>query len=172
MSVFNINNPQSMPEILHNSSICFGVFDGVHKGHQFEIESCIKDAKSQNNSSVCVTFDIDPDELFIKDFKKLMSNENRLETLKNSGIEHLIVIDFHRIKDLFANDFLDLYFGSYTPKSLHVGQGFKFGKNASGDTDLLKNWGERHNMKVHVHELIKQDGEVISSTRLRKQLYE
>lgn len=114
-----------------------GVFDGYHEGHAFEIDECIADAKDRGCKSVAITFNMDPDELFVKDFLKLMSNEERIEKLKSSGVDEVRVLNFGEIKDLEGEEFLEKYFGKNPPLSLHIGEGFKFGKNQSGDTDLL-----------------------------------
>ena len=147
-----------------------GVFDGFHEGHAFEIEECISDAKARACNSVAITFDVDPDEIFKKDFVKLDSNENRIAKLKASGVDKVCVLNFKEIQNLSGEEFLMKFFGKNPPLSLHVGEGFKFGKNQSGNTDLLLKWGKEHGMEVLVHELVKKDGEVVSSTRLREKL--
>ena len=146
----------------------FGVFDGYHSGHLFEVTECIADAKKRGCKSKVITFDIDPDELFVKDFIKLDSNEERIRKLKESGVDKVCVLNFKEIQNLNGEEFLEKFFGENPPQSLHVGEGFKFGKKQSGDTDLLIKWGKKHGMEVNVHELVKKDGEVISSTRLRE----
>lgn len=150
--------------------VTLGVFDGFHEGHIYEVNECIRDAKQRNAKSVVVTFDIDPDELFVKDFKKLASNEDRIDRLKNSGVDEVRVLNFKEIQNLTALAFLEEFFCEKPPLSLHVGKNFKFGKNQSGDTDLLLKWGVKHGVDINVHDLIKKDGEVISSTRLREEL--
>ena len=152
------------------SCATLGVFDGFHEGHAFEIEECLSDAKTRGCNSVAITFDVDPDEIFKKDFLKLMSNEERIEKLKSSGVDKVYVLNFDEIKDLEGEEFLEKYFGKNPPLSLHIGEGFKFGKNQSGNTDLLLKWGKEHGMEVYVHELVKKDGEVVSSTRLRERI--
>ena len=114
-----------------------GVFDGFHEGHAFEIEECIADAKARGCKSVAITFDVDPDEIFKKDFVKLDSNEDRIAKLKASGVDEVRVLNFGEIKDLEGEEFLGRYFGKNPPQSLHIGERFKFGKKQSGDTDLL-----------------------------------
>lgn len=146
----------------------FGVFDGYHEGHAFEVDACIKDAQERGAKSKVFTFDIDPDELFVKDFKKLSTNNVRIDKLKKSGVDEVCVLNFEKIQNLSGEEFLTKFFRKNPPLSIHVGEGFKFGKNQSGDTDLLIKWGKAHGCEVCVHELVKKDGEVISSTRLRE----
>lgn len=124
-------------EVLQGACATFGVFDGVHEGHQFEIAQCINDAKASGRRSVIITFDIDPDELFVPKFKKLLTNQERIEKLKNSGVDEVVVLKFNDIKNLDPQHFLDKVFKDNAPASLHIGNGFKFGKNQSGNVELL-----------------------------------
>lgn len=135
--IYNVLTSLDIPEQLKDSCATFGVFDGVHDGHVFEIQECVSEAKSLNKQSFVLTFDIDPDEIFVKDFIKLMSNEERIEMLSKSQIDNVIVFNFKNIKDLTGDEFLNKFLVPNTPLSLHIGQGFKFGKKQSGNTDLL-----------------------------------
>lgn len=53
--------------LLSGASCAFGVFDGVHKGHQFLIGEAKRTAAENGGASVALTFDIDPDERFHAD---------------------------------------------------------------------------------------------------------
>lgn len=117
--------------------VTMGVFDGYHEGHQLEVSECIRDACKRNARSVVITFDIDPDEIFVKSFIKLSSNSERIAKLKESGVDEVRVTNFEEIRNLSGEEFLDRFFAINPPLSIHVGEGFKFGKNQSGNTDLL-----------------------------------
>lgn len=170
--IINCETYKKPPRELKNSCVTFGVFDGIHEGHLYEIEQCKQDAKTNNTCSVIVTFDIDPDEIFKKNFLKILSNNDRIKALNNTGVDYVIVVKFnYDMQNCNAGIFLDCFFGKAVPKSLHVGKDFKFGKEQRGNTNLLKAWGEDNNMKVHVHNLLKKDGKIISSTLIRENLY-
>lgn len=126
----------SLPE-KQNYCATMGVFDGFHEGHQFEVAECICDASRRNARAVVITFDIDPDEIFLESFLKLSSNDERISKLKNSGVDEVRILNFQEIKNLSPEKFLSEFFGENPPLSMHVGEGFKFGKNGSGNTDLL-----------------------------------
>lgn len=168
MSVIYQNNNNF--DILKDACLCFGVFDGVHEGHKFEINQCIADAQKNSKKSVCVTFDIDPDELFVPNFLKLLNNKERIEKLQSCNLDYVYVIDFKKIMTLSGNDFLDYFFGSNVPYSIHIGKSFRFGSKQSGDIELLESWAKKHNMRVNVHNLLTKHGKVISSTYLRAQI--
>lgn len=150
---------------IKGSSVVFGVFDGLHDGHKYIINEAINDKRRV----YIITFDIDPDELFVPNFKKLMTNEERIDKLDKSGVDGVIVLKFNDIKKIDAYVFLDTFFKNNTPAFFHVGSDFKFGANKQGNVELLKKWGVEHNMNVCVHDLLLKDGKPISSTSLRKQ---
>ena len=161
-------------EPLKGASCAFGVFDGVHVGHQFLLEQASATARENAGASLALTFDIDPDEVFrSSSLKKLMTNEKRIQTLLNSGVDGVVVFPFSKefaSLDPFA--FLDATFNGHTPAYLHVGCDFRFGVRAKGTTRDLETWGKAHDMKVVAHRLKSFDGVPICATRIRGLLAE
>lgn len=158
--------------LFENSSCAFGVFDGVHKGHQYLLQCAKETAKECGGLSVALTFNIDPDELFHAErLKKLMSNERRIEMLSRSGVDAVIVLDFtYEFAALSPHGFLDKTFKGHAPSHLHVGLDFKFGSKASGTVADLGEWGARNNTHIDAHNLKSADSKPITATRIRKLL--
>ncbi len=160
--------------ILAGASCAFGVFDGVHRGHQFLIGCAKMDAMERGVPSAVLTFSVDPDELFAPDrLVKLMSNEERIVTLAATGVDIVAVLPFDcAFAALSPIEFLESTFGEKPPASMHVGEGFRFGSRGSGDARLLAEWGKQFGMYVSVHELLDMYGAPVSSSRIRKLLAE
>ena len=160
--------------MLSGTSCAFGVFDGVHRGHQFLIECAKMDSMETGAPSAVLTFSVDPDELFTPDrLVKLMSNGERIAALAATGVDVVAVLPFDRtFAALSPIEFLESTFGEKPPASIHVGEGFRFGSKGSGDAHILAGWGERFGMEVAVHELLDMGGAPVSSTRIRKLLAE
>lgn len=153
------------------ASCAFGVFDGLHKGHRFIIDRTISIARESGVPAYIVTFDVDPDEFFCREgFKKIMSNEDRIEALSRSGVDGVVVLDFAKMHMLDARAFLDDVFGRETPYALNVGSDVRFGCEAKGDLDDLRDWGRAHHMEVNGFDLLTCDGAPITSTRVRSLL--
>ncbi len=97
-----------------------------------------------------------------------MSNEERLTALSQAGVDIVAVLEFTReFAELSPDEFLDRTFGEGTPSHLHVGEGFRFGRRGAGGVYELEEWGARHGMRVHCHDLYRVGGLPVSSTRIR-----
>lgn len=151
-------------------AVCaFGVFDGVHRGHQRVLSDTITLAHAEGRQAVIITFDKDPDELFAKEgFKKIMTNEERIMRLKQMGADEVIVIPFTRTFAALAPDeALELLFASNVPAAIFVGQDFRFGAKAQGTVNDLARWGKRRGMSVKNEALLEAEQRPITSTRIR-----
>ena len=159
-------------EVFDETACVFGVFDGVHKGHRFIIEDAVARAQREGTKSVIITFDRDPDELFgAPDFRKLMSNERRIETLATLGADAVVVLPFdEKLAAVDALAFLERTFGTVAPATMHVGSDFRFGAKAAGDVGTLRFWADRSGTEVLAYSLETLDDMPITSTRIRKLL--
>lgn len=155
-------------KILQGAVVAFGVFDGIHKGHQFLFEQAKRAAAENNAPFVILSFDIDPDELFAgARLKKICTNERRLSRLEEYG--NLAVLNFTKeFAALAPKDFMDLLFKEATPVALFVGEDFRFGAKASGNVDDLTNWGSACGMQVCPVGLYSFEGTQVSASKIRQ----
>lgn len=166
--IFNVD--ESFDRNRFDGACCaFGVFDGVHKGHQALLSCAIEDAAKRGSASFVLTFDTDPDEAFRpNELKKLMTNEDRIQALAASGVDFVAVLPFTREFASFPPEqFLAWTFGEHAPASIHVGCGFRFGSRAKGTEETLAAWGSRNTCVVTVHKLLCLEGAPVSATRIR-----
>lgn len=160
--------------VFAGSSCAFGVFDGLHRGHRYLLDSAIEDARHDGTRAIAITFDIDPDEVFHPDrLKKLMRNADRLKALKDCGVDDVVVLPFvPALYTLNPESFLAATFPSGVPAHLHVGEDFRFGARAAGTVGTLKAWAEEAGSEIHAHHLVSADGKPITATRIRLLLME
>lgn len=160
--------------VFENSSCAFGVFDGVHAGHQYLLKCAQKTAAQSGGQSIALTFDIDPDEIFHPNrLRKLMSNERRLEFLKNSGVDAVVALPFTtEFAALSPEEFLKKTFNGHAPANLHIGLDFRFGAKAAGTVADLGEWGATAGTHIDAHNLRSSDGAPITATRIRLLLAE
>lgn len=155
--------------LFEGSSCAFGVFDGVHCGHQYLLACAQETARQSGGISIALTFDRDPDEMFHPErLKKLMGNERRIQTLSESGVDAVVVLPFTReFAGLSPVEFLEKTFNGHAPAHLHVGLDFHFGAKAAGSVADLGEWGAEAGCHIDAHNLKSAEGKPITATRIR-----
>ncbi len=154
--------------------LAIGVFDGVHLGHKAVIESAVFSARRSGGVSGVLTFDPHPSRLFRPDAPTLlmMDVESKTTMLHQVGIDVVIRKHFDRaFAAIPAESFLaELKAALPALKAIYVGQNFRFGQKRAGDVATLIASGKALGLNVFSVERIQQNGEPISSTRIRKEL--
>ncbi|MCB1203664.1 MAG: bifunctional riboflavin kinase/FAD synthetase [Verrucomicrobiae bacterium] len=156
-------------------SLAIGVFDGVHVGHQAVIEVAGKDAEISGGSAVVVTFEPHPVEVLApgKAPRLLTNSTHKLRILEERlGIRHALLIPFDRDFASFSGeDFvLKLLAGAEGAgiRKICVGRDWRFGRERSGDIELLLEMGRAHGFSVDGLDTVSKDGVRVSSTRVRE----
>ncbi len=139
-------------------SVAVGTFDGVHRGHR----EVIADAE-------CVlTFEPHPVSVVAPQHnpKLLTTFARKTELIARAGVKELIVIPFDAdFASRSAASFIDdVLVGALGAERVSIGENFRFGHKAQGDTALLAADGR---FEVDVHPLLELDGEIVSSSRIR-----
>ena len=89
-------------------SIGLGFFDGVHLAHQEIIKKTVECASVNNTKSVVFTFYKNPlESLTSKKYSYLTTREERARLIEKLGVDYLFFIDFDKIKDIEAVDFIE-----------------------------------------------------------------
>jgi len=163
-------------EALGSAACAFGVFDGVHHGHQFIISRALADARVRGIGAYIITFDRDPEEQLHPDApcRKLLSNEDRLSLLARTGVDGVLVIPFEKgLSGLSPNAFCETVIKSAFPTCfLHTGEDFRYGTRALGTAATLNNWAHVYGGSLTAHKLYDEEGAAVSATRIRGLLQE
>lgn len=156
--------------------IAIGAFDGIHLGHRELINNAVKRAKEKGGKSAVFTFLNHPMEIIDKNRvpKMICSLDEKIHIIENLGVDYLILQPFtkefaEKTEVEFVNDIL---LKRLNVKEIFVGFNFTFGKAGKGDINSLRELGESYNIKVNIESPVKIDGEIISSTLIRKSLEE
>ncbi len=140
-------------EMLRPSAVAFGVFDGLHLGHQALIEHVVRLAAQHRSAATIVTFDPHPALVVaVPDAPELIGTiEQRLEGLERLGVEQVGVLDFNEFAAReSATSFIERVLVGYLGTTdLVVGDDVHFGRGREGDIALLVREGERHGFRVH-----------------------
>lgn len=151
-----------------------GAFDGVHAGHVYLIDQMVQDARRRGLPSVVVTFDVDPDEVFLprEQVRKILNNKDRIARLAQLGADYVFVVPFTR--DLAAKTYRefmqDVLPQLFFPRALHVGCDFRLGSRGSGTVERLRAWGVEYGCEVFGYDLLCGEHFPISATRIRNLL--
>ena len=151
--------------------LTIGVFDGVHLGHKYLISKLIEQARQQNLLPGVVTFRQHPQEVVAPKTKLpfLTDLVERSNLLRKEGVEAIIPISFTTdIAQFSARQFVSLMQKHLRMRGLVIGPDFALGRHREGDTDTLLQLGQDMNFSVTVVPPARINGEVVSSTAIRK----
>jgi riboflavin kinase / FMN adenylyltransferase len=138
--------------------VAVGTFDGVHLGHREVIRG----------SDTVLTFEPHPLAVVAPEAAPplLTTLERKAELLEGIGVDELVVIPFDRdFAAHTAQEFIDeVLVGKLGATHVSVGENFRFGHKAQGDTAMLEADGR---FETRVAPLVEIDGEVVSSSHIR-----
>jgi len=152
--------------------LTIGNFDGQHVGHRALIEAVIEQAQRLNGVPMVLSFDPHPIEVLRPGTlpKFLSDAQEKYDFFEQLGITELIILPFTQAlaaltPDQFVREVLHDGLGV---RQLLVGENFVFGKGRSGTIQDLIRLGVQTNFDVQPVTPVLLNGEVVSSTRVRK----
>ncbi len=160
--------------IARGTVLTFGVFDGLHLGHQMIMQKTVERAKATKFRSD--RHYIRPASASRSASRKraafLQTLDQRLANFEVLGIEQAIVIRFDKeFADQDAEEFLrDIVHERLQAKEVYLGKGFFFGKNRGGNIELLKKMSEELGFLADEVPEIRLRGQRISSSKIRELL--
>ncbi len=147
--------PDARPRDRH---LAVGEFDGVPIGHR----EVIRGADS------VLTFEPHPRAVVAPDSapKLLTSLAVKADLIADLGVQELIVIPFDgSFAAQTAQEFIDhVLVEQLGARTVSVGENFRFGNRARGDTELLRS---QDAFATRVADMVELDGEIVSSTHIR-----
>ena len=151
--------------------ITIGVFDGVHLGHQTLIKRVKEESiKLPSSISMVITFSSNPKP---GKFRNIDTLRLRKEEVEKEGIDAFVVIDFsHEFSMISASVFIEMLTSLTTPKTVVVGEDFRFG-NPSSSASAQDLGSIFHSLGIDTKVIIEkailtEGGEKISSTLVRR----
>lgn len=158
-----------------NAVLTIGTYDGVHFGHQQIIKRINDIATAINGESILLTFDPHPRLILNpKDttLKLISTIDEKIELLNSFELDHLVIAEFS--KDFAAMDAEEyvqkILIDNFHPKKIVIGYDHHFGKNRSGNIDLLRKLASKYNYEVEEISAQTLDEISVSSTKVRNAL--
>jgi len=161
---------------IERSIVTIGNFDGVHLGHQDIFRKVIAKAKELLLPSVAISFHPHPLKVLAPEKAPLLLTplDEKVKLLKDAGLDVFICLDFTlNLADLSAFQFVkEFLIERVGTQEIYVGRDFRFGRDRVGDVHYLKRLGGLFSFDVNIVEPVVIKGHLVSSTRIRRLLFE
>lgn len=149
-----------------------GCFDGLHRGHRAVIQVAIDQARACDGEAWVFTFDPHPAKVLRPDKAPALIHTitQQLRHLQEMGVDGCILQPF--TTDFMKQEPTDFFDNLCTciPElaGISVGEDWSFGRNRSGNPELLTRLCGEKNIFFSAHPAVEWKGERISSTRIRE----
>ncbi|RKT02130.1 riboflavin kinase/FMN adenylyltransferase [Chryseobacterium defluvii] len=155
-------------------ALSLGMFDGVHLGHKCIIDELIKVGSENNLETSVLTFWPHPRFVFNpnEDLKLLNTLDEKTLLMEKYGINNLFLKEFDKeFRNLTGEEFVrQILVDQLNVKYLIIGYDHSFGKNKSGNFELLQKLSKELDFEVEQMEAINIHENNISSTKIRNAL--
>jgi riboflavin kinase/FMN adenylyltransferase len=169
-----LRDPPPSSDLPRSGVVTIGNFDGVHRGHQMLLAGAVARAAELGAPAVALTFEPHPEKVLRPEsgLKLLTTGTQKAQLLERLGVTTLVEIGFDRRfaatpAERFAREFL---FRRLAPAEVRLGTDFRFGSGRLGDVNFLSVLGNELGFAVVGVEPLLDGGEVISSTRVRREI--
>ena len=162
--------------VFNKAVITIGTFDGVHEGHQKIIAALKQEAQRINGETVIITFDPHPRKIVQSSQPLQLINtlEEKIHLFGKTSIDHLVIVPFtSSFSEQPAEDYIrNFLIEKFRPASIIIGYDHHFGKDRSGNYQLLEKKADQYG--YHLIEITKKilDEIAVSSTKIRKAILE
>ena len=158
-----------------NPVVTVGTMDGVHLGHRLILRRLHEYAMQIKGESVLITFWPHPRRVVHGEEVQLLNTlDEKIQILsQTTSLQHLIVLEFtEQLSQYAPQDFItNLLYPALHFKGFLVGYDHHFGRNRAGDFELVKHLGHRLHFEAFRIEALSVDGDNVSSTKIRKALF-
>jgi riboflavin kinase/FMN adenylyltransferase len=154
--------------------LALGNFDGVHKGHQVLIQAVVDKAAANGGQSLALIFEPHPAQVLVpeKAPRLLLTPYRKAEFIEKKGMDNLIYTPFtHEIARWSPQQFVEkILIEELHVREVFVGFNYTFGHRGAGTSELLQQIGEQMGFKVNIIAPVEFEGQLISSSLIRKSL--
>lgn len=153
-------------------AVAIGTFDGVHLGHQQIISMAVQAARSMNGVATVVTFEPHPGAVLRPhDRPKVLTPlEVKIDLMGELGVDEVVAVPFTKeFASLSPDEFCKVLLSDrLQARQVSVGANFRFGRGGLGTAIDLLSYGQEYGFSVSAIQLLRIDGGVVSSTRIRR----
>ena len=147
-------------------AMCFGYFDGLHKGHMALVRKTQEIAHQHKLKSSLFTFEPNPNFVLKKISKdeRLSSIDDRFDILEKVGHDEMVVAHFNEeVASLSPLEFIENFIIKLNVKFVIVGFDFRFGKKGQGTPEFLKEVANNRYEVIVIDEISDNEIKIASS---------
>lgn len=155
------------------SVLTIGAFDGVHRGHQALVRGVVERARQTGRLSGVITFHPHPANVLAPEHavRYITTPAEKAGLIEHFGVDLMALIRFTtELARQPASEFVQKVVEHLRPAEIWVGQDFALGHHREGDVRALTMLGERWDFVVRQVEPVVWNGDIVSSSRIRKLL--
>jgi riboflavin kinase/FMN adenylyltransferase len=161
---------------LRSGAVAIGNFDGVHRGHARLVERLLAKARAVGGPAVVFTFDPHPVRLLrpAEAPPPLTWTDRKAELLAALGVDATIAYPTDEaLLQLDAGQFFEtIVRRTLDARAMVEGPNFFFGRGRSGTIEVLRQLTGDAGIQLEIVEPVIIDGDVVSSSRVRRLLSE
>ena len=169
-----LDGGSAVPERLRGGIVALGNFDGFHEGHQAVVGRAVTRARAEGRPALVATFDPHPVRFFRPETPpfRLTSLDQRQRLFAGAGADAMIVFHFDaELARTGAEEFVShRLLGLIGAAGVVTGEDFTFGRGRGGNVAVLRELGARHGLSVDAVAPVVEQGEPVSSSRIREAL--
>jgi riboflavin kinase/FMN adenylyltransferase len=168
-----VNIYQSPPDRTTPEVLVIGTFDGLHRGHRYLISRARESTEQAGCPLGVMTFNPDPEFVLSgadPTERRILRRGDKMAILSDMDVDHVYEIPFdEEFSRVTAEEFIEEYLvETLDLNKLCVGDNFRFGRDRNGSAEMLRNQLGRRNIDVDVVGPLEDEGQVVSSTRIRE----
>ena len=166
----------AVPADYRGGIVALGNFDGFHLGHQAVVGRAVERARAEGRPALVATFDPHPVRHFKPDVPpfRLTTLGQRARLFAAAGADAMLVFHFGaELAATTAEDFVRVLLADRVGAAgVVTGEDFTFGKGRGGNIEVLRDLGAALGISVDAVGPITEQGEAVSSSRIRNALRE
>lgn len=163
-----------LTDAVRGGAVTVGNFDGVHRGHAKIVERLREQARRVGGPAVVFTFDPHPVRLLrpAQAPPPLTWTDRKAQLLAELGVDAVIAYPTdEELLHLTDREFFDqILRGLLHAKAFVEGSNFCFGRDRTGTIDVLRRYAAEAGLTVDVVEPLTLNGDIVSSSRVRKMI--
>lgn len=155
--------------------LTIGAYDGVHIAHRALIAGVVMRARELGGRAVVITFDPHPDLVLRPQSQLVLLTDltDKTALISELSVDFLVIQPFTPdFTKLSPETFVEKLLGGGDVCEVHLGEDFRFGYKAQGTVERLREEGQARGFQVRTLASLEVDGQLVSSTAIRKLIAE